>query len=164
VASFKSTLDEVRDAQLLLHVVDFSHPDYRGQMQTARELLGEIAAGGKDQLLVFNKIDRVEDAEALAAARLAFPQAVFVSCKQGTGLDALRQAIVTAYEAHLKAMRVHLSYAQAGMMAEIRKSALVVHASYEPERIVLDLRVWPERREHLKRVLKTAVILQDAPS
>lgn len=57
VDSFKSTLDEVREADLLLHVVDISHPDFEEQMHVTERTLAEIDAGGKPEIVVFNKID-----------------------------------------------------------------------------------------------------------
>ena len=66
VESFKSTLDEVRETHLLLHVVDISHPDFEEQIQTVQKTLDEIDCGGKPTVIIFNKIDQyswVEKAE-----------------------------------------------------------------------------------------------------
>jgi len=57
VDSFKSTLDEVREADILIHVVDISHPTFEDQLETVQKTLAELGAGGKKQILVFNKID-----------------------------------------------------------------------------------------------------------
>lgn len=69
VASFKSTLDEVRDADLLLHVVDISHPDFRHHMETAEELLQDLGVDNSQNLLVFNKVDNVDDPDILDNAK-----------------------------------------------------------------------------------------------
>ena len=66
VESFKSTLDEVREADLLVHVVDISHPDFEEQIQVVEKTISDIGAGGKQSMIVFNKIDAysyVEKAE-----------------------------------------------------------------------------------------------------
>lgn len=63
VESFKSTLDEVREADILMHVVDISHPQFEKQMQTVNDTLTELKAGGKPTLIVFNKIDRIQQKE-----------------------------------------------------------------------------------------------------
>jgi len=153
VASFKSTLDEVRDAKLLLHVVDISHPEYRQQMKTAEELLAELGAYETDTVLVFNKTDRVEDPEVLEGARRHWPEAVLVSCKLKTGMGALKDAIVAAYERNLPGLRARLALDQANLIPEIRKNALVVSEDYQPGGIVLDLRVFPERRDRLMQLI-----------
>ncbi len=153
VASFKSTLDEVRDAKLLLHVVDLSHPDYQKQMETAERLIAELGADRTERILVFNKIDRVKDPAVLDQACRRWPEAVFISCREKTGLDRLRQAIVSAYEKHLPRLRTRLPYERAQVLPEIRKNALVVAEDYRPEGIDLDLRIFPERRSRLEHLL-----------
>jgi len=61
VESFKSTLDEVRESDILVHVVDISHPEFEQQIQTVTETLAEIGAGDKDTIMVFNKIDQLKN-------------------------------------------------------------------------------------------------------
>jgi GTP-binding protein HflX len=87
VEAFKSTLDEVREADLLLHVVDASHPNAASQVAAGKVVLQEIEAADKPQLLVYNKADRlpVGDVERLSEA----PGAVVVSAQTGAGLDRL---------------------------------------------------------------------------
>lgn len=92
VEAFKSTLDEVREADLLLHVVDASHPQSREQVAAVCEVLGEIGAARSPQLLVFNKIDRLEAADKLAL-RAKNPSAALVSAFTGQGLDDLRARV-----------------------------------------------------------------------
>lgn len=156
VASFKSTIDEVRDADLLLHVVDISHPEYRQQMKTAEDLLNELGAvENADILLVFNKTDRI-NAEQREEARLAWPEAVFVSCKKEEGLDDLRKAIIARYEKRLRPVNVVLDYDKAPLLSQIRKNALIVSEQYDEDAIRLDLRVRPERRDRLMQLLNSA--------
>jgi GTP-binding protein HflX len=71
IESFKSTLDETREADLLLHIVDISHPQFESQYNTVRQTLEEIGAGGKPVIVVFNKID----AYKARTARPARPRA-----------------------------------------------------------------------------------------
>ncbi len=153
VASFKSTLDEVRDADLLLHVVDISHPDFRHHMETAEELLRDLGVDNSENLLVFNKVDSVDDPDILENAKRAWPKAVFLSCKQNIGLDDLRKAIIERYESRLRGMSLTLDYDKAPLLAQIRKNALVVSEQYEEDGIHLELRIWPERREPLMQIL-----------
>jgi GTPase len=95
VDAFKSTLDEVREADLLLHVVDASHPQRDAQMRAVREVLAEIDAADKPAMYVFNKVDALTSvdgetpAEALARLQKKYPSAVFVSGLTGSGVDAL---------------------------------------------------------------------------
>lgn len=112
VESFKSTLDEVREADLLLHVIDVSHPSFLEQMAAVQNILLEIGAGDKEQLLVFNKIDLYQnpdrepyDLSDEARARQTLSElesswfakderrCVFVSAAQGTNMAVLRELL-----------------------------------------------------------------------
>ena len=123
VASFKSTLDEVRDADILLHVVDISHPQFEEQIEVVNRTLREVCdAGEKPMIMVFNKIDAftytpkddddltpktrenisLDELKATWMSRMG-DDCVFISAKKGTNIDELKQKI---YE---KAKEIHLS-------------------------------------------------------
>lgn len=112
VDSFKSTLDEVREADLLLHVVDISHPDFEEQIQVVEKTLADIGAGGKQNMIVFNKIDAytyvhkdendltqrtkenwtLEELEQTWMARLN-NDCIFISAKEKMNIDKLRKVL-----------------------------------------------------------------------
>jgi len=89
VDSFKATLEEVVNADLLLHVVDISHPQAEEQVLAVNQVLAEIGAGEKPVLLVFNKIDRFENGEFVQGWLGRFPGAVAISAKTRAGFEAL---------------------------------------------------------------------------
>jgi GTPase len=89
VDAFRATLEEVTDADALLHVVDLSHPAWMSQIRSVMEILKEMPITPGPVLLVFNKIDRV-DSDTLAIATEEFPQAIFISASQRHGLETLR--------------------------------------------------------------------------
>jgi GTP-binding protein HflX len=113
VDAFKSTLDEVREADLLLHVVDSSHPQRVAQMRAVGEVLAEIGAADKPAMYVFNKTDALgahdgeAPAEALARLQRKYPSAVFVSGLTGDGVDALLESI--AQEAARRSVTLSLA-------------------------------------------------------
>jgi GTP-binding protein HflX len=92
VEAFRSTLEEVGEADLVLHVVDGSHPDPLGQLAAVREVLAEIEAGHVPELVVVNKAD-VTDPTTFARIKRAEPDALAVSAVTGDGLEELRQLI-----------------------------------------------------------------------
>jgi GTP-binding protein HflX len=153
VASFKSTLDEIRNANLLLHVVDISHPNFKEQLRVAEELLREMGAEELPMVLVFNKIDRITEDNTLGQMKRQYSEAVFVSCQQGMGMDDLRAAIVREYEANLLPYRVELKYPQNNLIQNIRKYALIIKEDYQKTSVTLDLRVWPQNKSKLMEVL-----------
>ncbi|WP_322766331.1 GTPase HflX [Frankia sp. Cr1] len=92
VEAFRSTLEEVADADLLLHVVDGSHPDPLSQISAVRMVVNDVDAGDVPELVVVNKIDTA-DPEVLAGLRRSIPNAVFVSARTGEGLSTLVEAL-----------------------------------------------------------------------
>jgi GTP-binding protein HflX len=92
VEAFRSTLEEVADADLVLHVVDGSHPDPEGQVRAVREVLAEVGADTVPELLVVNKTDTAGE-EALLRLKRLWPDAVFVSARSGAGIDEARAAV-----------------------------------------------------------------------
>ena len=99
VESFKSTLDEVREADLLLHVVDVTHPNAEDHVRVVNETLAELGALDKPTLMVFNKVDALADAGLLDQLGATYPGAAFVSAQRGIGLDALRARTLALVEA-----------------------------------------------------------------
>ena len=98
VESFKSTLDETREADLLLHVVDVTHPNAEDHVRVVNETLKELGALDKPTLMVFNKVDALNDRGLLDALRAQYDEAVFISAARGIGLDALRDRTLALVE------------------------------------------------------------------
>ena len=107
IDAFQATLQEATDADLLLHVVDAANPDYPEQLNEVLRVLGEIGAADVPQLLVFNKLDAIDEAQrplqALDTYELAGRQVprVFLSARSGEGLPVLRQQLAALALAHL---------------------------------------------------------------
>mgnify|MGYP001044035734 CR=1 FL=1 len=104
IASFRSTLEEVKDADLLLHVVDVASSDARERIEAVEGVLDEIQADGMPVVHVFNKVDSMEDRDTRASLMAAFPDHVVVSAKTGEGLDRLRDRLLR-YFRELRAER-----------------------------------------------------------
>ncbi|WP_449418823.1 GTPase HflX [Phormidium nigroviride] len=92
IDAFRATLEEVTDADALLHVVDLSHPAWHSQIRSVMTILTEMPVTPGPALVAFNKIDRV-DGDTLRQAQEEFPQAVFISAAKALGLETLRQRI-----------------------------------------------------------------------
>ena len=94
VASFKATLEEAVHADLLLHVVDVGHPHVQQQHTSVLEVLKDIGAKGKPDILLLNKIDTPEGDEAMPMWRALFPKAIPVSARTGEGLERVAKAVL----------------------------------------------------------------------
>src|SRR5262249_31203321 len=99
VASFKATLEEARQARLLLHVVDASSPAAEDHIRAVRKVLEELGCADKPSLLVLNKVDRLADLSHLHVLQKHHPRAVSISAATGKGLDELAEAVIGALSA-----------------------------------------------------------------
>ncbi len=92
VEAFRSTLEEIGDSDLIVHVVDASHPDPASQIATVREVISEVDAHNIPELIVFNKIDLVDETQRIALRSME-ANSIQVSSRSGEGIEALQQRI-----------------------------------------------------------------------
>ena len=153
VASFHATLEETLHADLLLHVVDASHPDVEGQIEAVEAVLGELAWGTQADLLVLNKVDRVEDPLALRLLAHARPQQVIeVSARTGLGLERLTAAVARELDERSALVDVALPLADGRTVAAVKaQGALVEEEVLEGERLRLRLRISEAALGNLRR-------------
>jgi GTP-binding protein HflX len=144
VASFRATLEETRQTDLLLHVIDASHPLWEEQRQVVVGVLDEIGAGDKPVLHVFNKIDRLEhDALLALQERIGnlVPNSVFVSAVTDGGLEPLRRALLATLRRERPVSELRLRIADGKALAEIHRSGEVLEQRTEDSTIVVRARV-----------------------
>jgi GTPase len=139
VASFRSTLDEAREASLLLFLADASDPTFREQLATTREVLGDIGAGDIPSRLVLNKRDRLEPA-AIEALALEFPEALIVSAKDPAGVGAVRDAIITFFDGELAEEELFIPYAAHKHVRDVYESLTVVAERHDEHGTHLSVR------------------------
>ncbi|MDT0630186.1 GTPase HflX [Rubrivirga sp. S365] len=125
VESFKSTLDETREADLLLHVVDVTHPNAEDHVRVVNETLKELGALDKPTLMVFNKVDALEDRGLLDALRAQYDDAVFISAARGIGLDDLRERTLALVESDYVDRTAILPVTEAKARAHVHRVAEV---------------------------------------
>ena len=140
IEAFRSTLEEVADADLIVHVVDGADPDPVGQADAVREVLAEVGAADIPELLVVNKLDAVEP-ERLLQLRSDWPDAVFVSARSGEGVDRLREAIELALPQPDVALRVCVPYVRGDLVSKTRERGEVLSTEHSSEGTVMTVRV-----------------------
>jgi GTP-binding protein HflX len=140
IEAFRSTLEEVGQADLVVHVVDGAHPDPGEQVRAVREVLADVDADGVAELLVVNKTDAADE-ETLLRLKRMWPEAVFVSARSGAGIDDLRAAI----EQRLPwpAIEVHacVPYARGEVLARVHSRGEVLATSHTGEGTLVHARV-----------------------
>ncbi len=156
VESFKSTLDEVLDADLLLHVVDISHPVFEEQIKTVLEVLRELGASEKPILTVFNKIDLLKEKELIGSMRRQFPDSVFVSATRQIRTGKLKEALVKYVERNFVTQSIEIPIALSGLLNTIHSQAVVEHQEFLDETIQIRYRTTPAIREKITRLIKKA--------
>jgi GTP-binding protein HflX len=131
VEAFKSTLDEVREADLLVHVVDGSHPQAFDQIAAVDEVLGEIEARGPS-LLAFNKADAM-DPETRTALEARYPHAVVFSAATGDGVEALRERVGSEAARQAVTLTILVPYDRGDVVALAHENAQIVTEEHTPE-------------------------------
>ena len=94
IASFKASLEEVNEADIIIHVVDASHPNVKQQIAAVNNVLEQLGASGNPSLMVFNKIDKVEDMNELSTLRREYQNSMEISALKGDGLDNLKSILL----------------------------------------------------------------------
>src|SRR5690606_7875543 len=145
VASFRSTLEEAREADVLLHVIDASHPDWEEQRQVVAGVLEDLDLADRAGILVFNKMDRLthqeeQDLRARVRALEATP-AVFVSALEPQTLEDLRETLRARGRARLAHVVVHLSAADGETLAAVYREAEVLERTGEGTRMAVTARM-----------------------
>ena len=140
VEAFRSTLEEVAEADLVVHVVDGAHPDPEEQVRAVRLVLAEVGADRRPELLVVNKIDAASEEELLRLKRL-WPEAVFVSARQARGIDDLRAAIEQRLPRPSVQVRVLLPYHRGDLVSRVHHRGEVLGTRHTDAGTLLDARV-----------------------
>src|SRR5437868_8626364 len=135
VASFKATLEETRQARLLLHVVDASNLAAEEQIKAVNQVLTEIGCAERPTLLVLNKMDRVPDRSYLDVLRKQHPRSVAVSAATGQGLDDLREAVREALSADFADAEIEMDAGNGRVMAYLGAHAEIYRQQYVDNRV-----------------------------
>jgi GTPase len=144
VASFRATLEETSDADLLLHVIDASSPTWQEQRTVVEQVLDELGVNDRPKLLVFNKIDLLTHDELLALQERIgnlVPSSVFVSTLTDEGLDPLRRALASSIRSRRPLTQVRMSPSDGKLLAEIHRDGEVLDQRMEGDRLVVDARI-----------------------
>ena len=147
VEAFKATLEEVVQADLLLHVVDISHPQAEEQIDAVNTVLMEIGAAEKPVLMVFNKMDQVNGTSALPRLREKFANAVSISAKTGEGIAPLLAELGTQLRPVREFLDLRVPQEKAAVIARIHAVGQVVTSRYNGKNARFKVRIPPHLLE-----------------
>jgi GTP-binding protein HflX len=147
IAAFRATLEELDEADLLVHVVDVGHPNLHERMIVVRETLASLDLASRETLIVFNKADTLRGAEGDAlreALGAEFPAAVFVSARTGDGVDALRERLGAIAASRWTKVDVTVPHREGGLLQRVRERGKLRSADYEEAGIHIKADVPPD--------------------
>lgn len=133
IESFRTTLDEVNEADLLLHVVDVSYPYYEEHIKVTRGVLDEMGAGDIPQVLVFNKADRLNDPVLPRILRAAYPGCIVVSAQSEADTLKVREQIYSFFRKNLVTFRLSVPADNSNAQSLVYRNCLIIEKDFEEE-------------------------------
>ena len=152
IESFKSTLDEVVEADIILHVADVAHPYFKDQIDVVRETLKELGAHDKPTIMVFNKIDLMENPGDMAGLKSEYPYTVFISAARGMNIGELKAAVLLMLEEQHREKSFEIRPPDFAIAAEFHRLARIVEEVYEEDHILLRCVLPPDAEQRLLSV------------
>ncbi|MCW4386774.1 GTPase HflX [Salinibacterium sp. SYSU T00001] len=140
VEAFRSTLEEVAEADVIVHVVDASHPDPASQLSTVRDVIGEVGARDIPEIVVFNKVDLADDDQRLLLRGLE-PDGIFASARTGEGVEELLARIAELLPSPDVELELLVPFDRGEVVASLHDRAIIDSTSYEEGGTRLRVRV-----------------------
>jgi GTPase len=153
VASFKSTLSQVVDADLILHVIDVSHPFYEDQINVVEQTLKDLKCEDKPQIKVFNKVDAVENAHLIDYVMNKYKDCVAVSALKGINISALKERLLEFSRNTFVEEEIKLTYPQSKHISKIHALAQVISSVYEEEYVLIRYKANKENSDKIKKII-----------
>ncbi|GMR25450.1 MAG: GTPase HflX [Ignavibacteria bacterium] len=140
VASFKSTLGEIRNADIILHVIDLSHPFYEDHIKTVDDTLKDFGSNSKSELKVFNKVDAIDDNSKIEYVRNTYKNSVIISAQKGLNILKLIDRLKAVIENSYIEKEISLTLDKTKLLSQIHTLAEVISIEYNEDRVTLKFR------------------------
>ena len=153
VASFKSTLNEVRDSDIILHMIDFAHPYYEDHLRVVEETLKEFGSEHKKEIKVFNKVESVSDKSIIEYVRNKYPGSVIISAQKGINISSLISSIEGIIKDSFVEEELTLGIEQTKLASQIHDLAEVTSVKYNHDTVLFRYRANKENSEKIKKLI-----------
>ena len=153
IESFKSTLNVVRDSDIILHVIDFSHPFFEDHIQVVNETLKELKCDNKPIIHLFNKIDQVEDKSKIEFVKDKFDDAIIISAARAINISAVKDKLVEIYESNYNEKSITLNAVQSKLVSQIHSLAEVTKSEYIDDKVMLTFKTDAVNHNKIERLL-----------
>jgi GTP-binding protein HflX len=154
VESFKSTLSVVKEADVIIQVIDITNPFFEDHMKVVEDTLSALNCEDKVQVIIFNKIDDLRDKNRLEYIRNHFPDCIIISAERGINLTGLKKRLLDIYERNFGAKEIKIPSSRSKLISQIYQLADVLDIKYENDLAVLKLRADITNLNKIKRLLK----------
>lgn len=155
VAAFKSTLEEAFQADILLHLIDVTHPMAEEQAQTTFEVLRELNVDEKPIITVLNKVDACADPAVITQLSLKYPKNVQISALKGTGLDNLLDVMIQELSKRRKIVTLKIPQSEYAIVSEVMRLANIISQTYEDNDVILRTHLPLTLEQKLKRFISS---------
>lgn len=153
IASFRSTLAETAEADILLHVVDISQPSFDDHIATVNETLENLNAAGKPTIFVFNKIDVLKDRSIITELSRTYQPSVFISAERGINISDLKTKLLELLEQDSTEQTITMKQSDYRTIAKLHEFAEIIKEEYEDNSVTVRFRVSQKNMEQLKKLL-----------
>lgn len=157
VASFKSTLNEVREADLILHLIDLSHEFYEDHLKVVDETLNEFGRKEKIEIKVFNKVDEVEDKSRIDYVLHHYPGSVVLSALKGINIKSLVEKITKIIENSFVEETIDLELGDSKTAAKIHELADVISINYDDDKMNISYKTSKENSEKIRKLILKSI-------
>ncbi|MBN1219531.1 MAG: GTPase HflX [Anaerolineae bacterium] len=151
VAAFRATLEEITEANLIVHVVDITHPNVAEQAATVTETLAQLGATDVPMLVALNKIDRLDNPDAAIEQLAQYPNSLAISARTGQGLELLLDRVEGIVQLNRRPIRLLIPYNRGDLVSLLHERAIVSQETYAAEGIYVEAHV----PHHLMGLMQT---------
>lgn len=155
VASFKSTLNEVRNANIILHVIDLAHPFFTDHIEVVEETLNELGCKDKTLIKVFNKVDIVKDKSKLEFVRNRYENSVIISAERGINISSLEKKLLEMIEQSFVQDTIEIDIHNSKLISRIHSLAKVLSTKYFDKTVKISYKANRESAEKISNLLKS---------
>ncbi|MEP0861748.1 MAG: GTPase HflX [Ignavibacterium sp.] len=153
IASFKSTLNEVRDADIILHVIDISHPYFEDHIKVVDETLKEFGSAEKRVIKVFNKVDIVSDKSLIDFVKNVYKESVIISASRGINISSLKSMLRNILNENVVEEKIELPLSASKKASQIHEYAEVLKTEYDDDKIQIIYRTSRQNSEKIKKII-----------
>lgn len=155
VESFKSTLNVVRDADIILHVIDVSNDYFEDHIKVVEETLKELGCDKKKEVKIFNKVDMLEDKDRMDYVSRTYKNSITISAKKGMNINGLKEKLINIYEESYREHTLFLQHHDSKIVSQIHSLAEVTDTKYHDDKIEIKFKADQTNLEKIERLVKT---------